>query len=513
MRPELRRWREPLATLVTAAICAGALAWAQLSFDGLFDGDSYFHTRAAQQLGEHGIRTQLPQAAFSTWKEGYSDKDFLFHVLLLPFCGEEGSLVPGGKRAAMLLDAVFFAALAGAVTALRLRFGFLWILLFFSSWSWLPEYLLAVRPQLLAMPLFVLEVILLLGGRWRALGVAAACHVLAHSSFVLVPALPLAQGAANRLRGLPFPGRSLAAAVGGVTLASLLHPYFPHNLGVSWDQLVEVARSVWWTRPEVPQDVFGSELLGMPLRDLLAAFPAWLPAATGLAAAAVWRGAPRLSARSLSLALLAAAFLVLSLLSVRFFPFFGVVSALLAGSLATELTPGWSWQQLGRRGSARAWGALALVVGCVVVGQSKALVLRIPEEVESFRSPEAYRPSVAFLSRVAAPQDQVYHSFWWAFSWLYHFRPDGRYVVGLDPIFLYRFDERLFRQMLEAHRGRGDVHAIISRDFGARWVFVERLQRTRPLRVRLAAEPRFQRRYRDRYAEVYEVLDAKDAGP
>jgi hypothetical protein len=135
-----------------------------------------------------------------------------------------------------------------------------------------------------------------------------------------------------------------------------------------------------------------------------------------------------------------------------------------------------------------------------------------PERVTAYRSPEAYRPAIEFLSRVAAPEEQVYHSFWWSFSWLYHFRPDGRYVVGLDPVFLYRFDERLFRRMLAAHRGRGDVYEIIAGNFGARWVFVEKLDRTRRLRARLRKETRIQRRYRDEYAVIYEVVAPPDTG-
>ena len=148
-----------------------------------------------------------------------------------------------------------------------------------------------------------------------------------------------------------------------------------------------------------------------------------------------------------------------------------------------------------------------------MVGQLNACVLRVPAIVAGYRLPGVYRPAIAFLGRVAAPEEQVYHSFWWAFSWLYHFRPDGRYVVGLDPIFLYRFDAELFRRALQTHRGQGRVHSAIADDFGARWVFVEKLPRTRRLRARLRGDPRFQQRYGDRYAEVYEVVAAQGEGP
>jgi hypothetical protein len=128
------------------------------------------------------------------------------------------------------------------------------------------------------------------------------------------------------------------------------------------------------------------------------------------------------------------------------------------------------------------------------------------------RPPTVYRPAIEFLEREAKPGDLVYHDFWQPFAWLYHARPEGRYVFGLDPVFLYRRDPRLFARMLEAHRGRGDVYDAIGRAFGARWVFVEKVPRTSLLRAALAGDHHFVRRYNDRWAEVFAVT-ADDAKP
>ena len=73
--------------LAVALLCLATLAWLQSGFPFLWDGDSYFHVRAAQQLGEHGVQKRFPQTVYSTWSERYSDKDFLFHVALIPFVG------------------------------------------------------------------------------------------------------------------------------------------------------------------------------------------------------------------------------------------------------------------------------------------------------------------------------------------------------------------------------------------------------------------------------------------
>ena len=90
------------ATLLVALGLVAVLAWMQYSQETLVTGDSYFHARAAQQLGEHGIERQFSQTVYSTWAERYSDKDFLFHVVLLPFCADPQFMVRGAKLAVVV---------------------------------------------------------------------------------------------------------------------------------------------------------------------------------------------------------------------------------------------------------------------------------------------------------------------------------------------------------------------------------------------------------------------------
>ncbi len=506
------RARAAAASAVTALAFTGVLGWLHLAEPGLVDGDSYYHTRAAQQLAEHGVRKQFPQAAFSTWSDHYSDKDFLFHVLLIPFVRDEDALVRGGKWAALCGASLVLGGFTFTLTVLCIRFGAVWIALFMFSDAML-QIMLKTRPDLLAMTLFPFEVLCLLTSRWKTLGALSAAHTLGHSSFVLVPFLSLAHGVAHALLGLSWPRRGLVATVAGIGVATICHPYFPNNLSLTYDQVVEVARSVWGQRPDVPQEIFGRELVAMPVTVLLRLYyPVWLPLLAGLGLAFSARARKSLSLASLTLCNVAAGFAALSLLSARFATFFAGLAALAAGAVFNDLAGGRSLGALWRSG-AGARAAAVLLAACLV----SSCVLRGPlatrELMKNTLSPEVYRPAIAFLDEVAQPQDQVYHNFWQPFSWLYHVRPDGRYIVGLDPIFLYRADPERFRKMLRVYAGRSpDPYAVIAGDFGARWVFVENRRRTARLRASLRGEHRIVLRYADRYAEVYEVLPPRSGG-
>ncbi|HEU4427378.1 MAG TPA: hypothetical protein VFT98_01375 [Myxococcota bacterium] len=200
-----------------------ALVHFQYATPRLYDGDSYFHARAAQQLAEHGVRREFPQTAFSTWRDRYSDKDFLFHALLIPFVGENAS-VGGAKRAVIALDALVLAAFGFALVRLRVRFAWLAVLLLAASDPWIWLHLLKVRPHLLGLALLLVEIVLLLEARWKTLALVAAAHVLAHTSFLALLALPIAHAIACRLRGEPLAWKPAAGIALGVAAASLLHP-------------------------------------------------------------------------------------------------------------------------------------------------------------------------------------------------------------------------------------------------------------------------------------------------
>jgi hypothetical protein len=497
-----------LATLAAAAVALAVFAWLQGTFPYLYDGDSYFHVRAAQQLAEHGIQHTFPQAAFSTWSQRYSDKDLLFHVLLVPFVrtGDAQAQIAAGKRAAIALDALVLAALAAALIGLRIRFGPVWIALLCLSHFTLQLYFLPVRPHLLSHALFLLELWALLRGRWVGLLALSALHTWSHSSFVLVPALALAQIVACVLSRERPPWKPLAASVVGIGLATLLHPYFPDNVSVARDQLVHVALAAWGLRGGVPPDLFGSELRPIPLGFLVGSFPGWLPALAGLVPFALPGRTRRLSTPALTLALVAAGFLVLSLLSSRFYPLFIGVAVLLAGKLWTELAADRSWPSLLRERRRGLAAACALVGGPLAAGAYFADPLRVAAVLPRQTNEIVLEPAVRYLDRAADADHVVYHNFWWSFAGLYFFRPEGRYTVALDPIFLYRHDRRLFDAMLAVYRGRGDVYEVVANDFGARWVFVTRLPKNQPFRDLLRDEPRIALRHADEYAEVYEVM-------
>lgn len=494
-----------LATWVAVVVGTLLLAWLQLSFDGLFDLDSYFHVRAALELAENGVEKQLPQAAFSTWAEAYSDKDLLFHAFLIPFVSEE-AFATGGKWAVVTLDFLVLASLALVMQASRVRFGAFWILLLVAASPYYVLRLIPLRPHLLGMAFVSLEILLLLGNRWKSLFVVAVLHVWAHSSFPLVGALLFAWIVVNLVRGERFPTAVTLAVVAGLAIGSLAHPYFPNNLLMT-SQIFEVVQNAWTGGAGgIPPQAAGSELKPMLLAQFLKQSPVWVPALLGVVALVWVRGVRGWSARDLFFLFVACGFLVMAWASRRFLGEFMLGAVLFAAAAWTSVAAG---RTLGEIAAApRSALALVLLVGCFGYAAWRVSV-EVPERLAAQSTAEIFRPDVERLDELAGPADVVYHPSWMDFSYLYAFRPHGRYIAGLDPVFLFDWNPKVWKRSFDLSRGVvKKPKRVLVGDFGARFVFVTKQPRYLAFRRVLARTPGIERVHEGRAAEIWEVAPA-----
>ena len=291
----------------------------------------------------------------------------------------------------------------------------------------------------------------------------------------------------------------------GPAAASIVNPYFPNNFGIAWEQLAGVAQNVWFGRNEIPAELFGEELLGMSTSVFMAWAPGVLPAAGGLVA--FLGGRRRLSTAGLALTLMAGLLLAAGFLSFRFMDFFLPVAVVLAARLWSELMGGESLSALARRETRMFVAAAGLLTLCLAGALAKRDVPAIYREfAHTVTGQERQRPAVEFLKQVAPPEEIVYHNFWHDFAVLYHYRPAGRYIEALDPIFFQRFNPQLFAKSVAVMNGSAlDVHDVIMRDFGARWVFVTRYPLFAPMVKSLFLDERFRKVYQDEEAVIFRV--------
>lgn len=414
-----------VAALALVFALAWGASWGFLrAMPVLYDTDSYYHLAVARMYAQQGQLHDFPWARYSLLRDGFPDKDLLFHWFLSPFVGD-GAGTAGGRLALALLLAmlaVVVAALAAdwvGTAGLFLPFALVPLALD------LPDRLIRLRPELLSLLLLLLATAAASRGRDRLVGVCGFLYTLTYTAFQLFVGLAVFWFLLDGWRRRRWRWRLPLYAALGVALGLLVHPGFPAILEL-WAvvniHLFDYVRSL---------DAGGLELRPSTTADLLTKnLGFWL------AALVLWRARGRRQAEVAVeepgfFALAALVFGLLYLAMWRFAIYFFPFAAL---ALAVELgrRGGWPrWTPLG--GGRRAPTALLLAVALGISLPPALDMVRYflsesapgpPREVEWAR----FGRAVPEGARVAAPWGQAQAYLFYA--------PQARYLNFLDPVLM-----------------------------------------------------------------------------
>lgn len=481
--------------LVTPVLFVAFFAAALLFYSRhplLYDTDSYYHLAVGRAYAGEGLIDRLPWARFSVMRDGFGDKELLFHLLLAPFARLEDPLL-GGRIVLALLDALLLTALGW----LSVRAVGLWGLavpfvlpLVSAELGW---RLVRLRPELLSLLLLLGVLWAVARGRYRWLGALAALYALSYTAF-------------HALLGLCFllflffgwarrrwePGLLLYPLL-GTGLGLVLHPHFPKNLQV-W-----VVQSVHFFLYKGNLDV-GSEIRPNFTDVALMVNLGWF-----LALAALWRsarpaGAPgnggETAARAadafgVATAVFGVLYLLMSRFSIYLFPF--ATLWLLFEMRRQGRLPGRRVDLPGRRNVPL---AVALIFCCL---------LGLPEmrrQLQTFArrtnpGPGAIRvvdrQSVAKAlppgAKVAAP---------WGSTPVYMFTaPWASYLNVLDPVFMAVPHPRLYALQRAVFEGEEpDVPLAVAAGLDSDFLVIPIQDDTRRLVERVSGDPRVEALYR-----------------
>jgi hypothetical protein len=227
-----RRRRVVVALWVSAAAFVITLAAALAlygRYTALQDTDSYYHLALARKIAQEGIPEKLEWARMTPYGERFGDPVLGFHLLLAPFAAGENP-ERSGLVALAVLDAALFAAIAGLAAGAIGWWGLLVPFAVFAGSSEAALRLVRLRPELLALLLFLVAAYLVGRGRYRTFAaisvVFALCYSAVHAWFGVWCLVFVFWGWSRRRWEW---GLLLYAAL-GVGLGLVVHPGFPANL-------------------------------------------------------------------------------------------------------------------------------------------------------------------------------------------------------------------------------------------------------------------------------------------
>jgi hypothetical protein len=489
------------------------------------DLDSFYHLgHAAAYLEGSLFDTSLPWATRSVIADKGADLWWGFHVVLTPFAA-----LADPARAINVAGIVMTLALSGALWYLLRRHGVAspgpWVALLLVAVPNILYRYLMVRPHVLSLGLGLLLLSFLVKGRWWQAGMAAAAITWLHLGLFWMPAGLLAAYALSRTlvpcdTGIPLRRAALAVA-GGMTLGWLLRPHPFASLELAWIQIGELFALKGADTPLG----FAGELAPLPVDELVITswsfLAVWLLCA-GLAIRLWLRdrladlppGERGLLVTSL---LVSGVFFVLTLASARR----AQVEWVAFGALALPLL--WA---AATKGPARKWVVGAGLVMLAVHLPWAVHRHRLNVELTAFPA-NTLVEAADWLAANTPPGDVVFHARWDNFGPLLAHNRSNRYLSGMDPVFQYSHDARLYWEFFwlsanihdrwtcdafPCHEGTAtDTHEVVRHHFGARWVLVQPLRNPK-LTLFLLEDPRFEMVLETQHEAVFQVLDGAAPG-
>ncbi len=488
-----RLWLLPVVAV--AGVVFTAL---QIGRHDLWCVDGYYHIRIAEIIRTQGVSRSFPWWQETFLRDHWADKDFLYHLLLIPFTF--GNLVIGAKVAAVVFATGAVATFHEVARRLRVPWAGALALALMAFSPMLLARLAFPRSFVLAIILALAGTAAILQGRHRAAMAFAAVYPWAHISYHLLPCIALLHDLHRPRDDGRRSFRMTAWTLGGLASGIVLNPFFPNNLRLWWVQNIGVLSSAWGAREKLR--------LGEELLPPLAGSFVWLNLGVFAAiVAALWllaRGT-RASPEVATLLLVTSGFLALSFRSVLFLEFAFPYALLFAGIVARDRleTPQHGTPAVGLRRTA----TVAVIVLCLALGARTAFTMY---RVAPSKRLLDFTGASEFMRRHVPAGEILFHAHWDEFPQLFLGNPELRFLVGLDPTFMLATDPARWRLYDDVANGRvDDAYAPIRRDFRCRWAFatvndVDFLQVAR-------RDPRFIERYRDLDTSVFELVDGGDA--
>jgi len=499
--------------LAGAALWACAAAYVVFGTKSLIGFDAYYHVEMSQLMIDRGfVIREFPWTTCSIWSDPFFDKEWLFHVCLTPFIAVLGKF--DGARTAIVcfagLAAVSWGVLLRSLGVKRLFLGLL-LILFCAGYAFLGRIVLC-RPHLFSIIFLPLALALIVRKNGWGLAVVSCLYMLSYvGAWQIIPVAFIFDAAAflsNRKRetaAVEGPRRSIheedasdtpTAGKGGfqrlfgkilglstlwtaagIAAGLLLSPYFPVNLKAIYLQSVLVLTAKWFGAGGGGQVVQAAELAPIGAKHVLT----YLLVLVGFAVL-VWRFVKENAFRKVrpeasAMIALSGVYLAMTIMSQRFVEYLAPVFAVAAMLY-------WSERPLvflkkkhsGGSDAGMRIKALRIVFSpsvffpiLMIAGLFSTVIL-----ARSVRDDHLlFEDSSEWIAEHVEPGSLVFSAGWGENSVLFYHLPQYRYLVMLEPYFMYAKSPRKYLMWLKISEGKAlDAAGAVESNFDTTTIFV-----------------------------------------
>lgn len=442
---------------VLLTICVIILV--QFSSFGIIGADGHLHGRLSLMMAQSGFIQDFPAAYFSWFNERFADKDFAYHLYLIPFTSLFG-YISGVKLGALLATSLLIWVTIFLLSQYSKNPWVSWFGLTLILSSQFLRDTAEARPFVFGIVFTLLSIHALILGKVRWVFILSFVYGLVHMSAWIVPLLAVVFFVENWISGTKTNYKLLLFALLGWLCSFMVHPNFPTN--IFYFYLNGILVPYYAAIGGVLE--LGAEFFPLSMREFFLAFPI----TAGSLLIWFWFSFVHASPMPRAGRLWGSAFLVIFVLGfvakrnlTHMYPigiiFFGIAFSHLFNFL-TKTKQNYD-KQLAMFGAV---GTLVLLFSIWMTSVQMSLSL-VSEKVI-----HQHFTWAAETLKKHENSGRVFHANWSDSQYLIGLTPEFEYLVTLDPIYMYTLYPDLYRKYRTISFGATpDPYNEILEEFGA----------------------------------------------
>lgn len=464
----------------------------QYSYSGIIGYDGYYHIKMAEQMADKSIFHPDASLMYIPGEEQFVDHHFLYHILLIPFTFF--GLLTGAKNSAIFFVVLLLVTLIFVLNRIKAKQIYLWILILFSLSG---TFLFRISLPRAAVPsLIILVLSWYFMIRRRHIPLFLLCFLFPNFyggfSAILIPLGGVFLSVLVIERQLIY--KTLTSVISGIALGLVMNPFFPSNVKFIYLQttsagLLRVAKG-------------GSEWMSFsPEKFVTTQFPFLFLFFLSIYIASI--AEKKMKKDCLSLLFITLPLIVISFFWRRFIEISVPFSLLFAASVFRDYGSDYlkSLKINGENSSRIIAISLALFFLMTSILTANSTGKDIASDL---RSPGRYSGAAKWLNENGISMS-VYLTDWDDYPELFFYNSSNRYLIGLDPAFLYIYDKTMYKIWIDINSGRyeGDLKSAFRDIFKTPFIFTDNTH-NEFIRI-IDGKDWAQLRYKDSYCRIYSI--------
>jgi hypothetical protein len=405
----------------------------------IWGADGYLHVRMAEMIKSQGLLKSLPQARFSYFLDKFSDKDWLYHLFLIPFTLGKNIFI-GAKWAAWLFGGVFYSSLVIIASYYVNPVGLALVGLapFLSSHFLLT--LMRPRPMVLGITLGLWVVDGFLRKKNKQVFLSSLLYSMTHITGVLAVAYGGVVSGWRWLFKVRVKWKLLGLAIMGVILGFLIHPNFPNNFFYFYlnGVLVPFFAAKWGVLE------LGAEFFPMTTLEYLKNYPLIIVGILVMTLIVLVER-PRIQRKTQIMVILASVFVVMGMMSQRYIAHGYPFMVLGLGMFLSDWMNDGGFKKFLKK-IERGTNLLMLVgvaVGLILIGSSFKKVVATARGTTIMNG--HYEEMGNWLKDNVPEGELIFHANWSDSQYFIGINPKNDYFVTLDPVYMWHKNQEVYK--------------------------------------------------------------------